>query len=143
MQARAVWRAVTKDWSDFLNNLIALLSGHRVRYCVIGGQGVNAYAEPLIGLDLELVVEADQLDMVESLLGEHFQLERFQNSLNVSASGSSLRVQIQPDPRYFEFPQRAGVRDVLGVRLPVAAIEDILQGKIWAVTDPKRRPSKR
>jgi hypothetical protein len=32
---------------------------------------------------------------------------------------------------------------VLGLALPVAAIEDILQGKIWAVQDPERRASKR
>jgi hypothetical protein len=38
---------------------------------------------------------------------------------------------------------RATVRDVLGMPLPVAAIEDLLQGKVWAATDPTRRPSKR
>jgi hypothetical protein len=63
--------------------------------------------------------------------------------LNVSAAGSDLRVQIQTDPRYFQFPQRAGVRDVLGVRLPVAAIEDVLQGKLWAATDRDRGPGNR
>jgi len=29
------------------------------------------------------------------------------------------------------------------LRLPVAAPEDVLQGKIWAVQDAERRPSKR
>jgi hypothetical protein len=32
---------------------------------------------------------------------------------------------------------------VLGVTLPVAAIEDILQGKIWAAEDTTCRASKR
>jgi hypothetical protein len=32
---------------------------------------------------------------------------------------------------------------VLGLRLPVAHIEDLLQGKLWAVMDATRRPSKR
>lgn len=27
--------------------------------------------------------------------------------------------------------------------MPVAALEDVLQGKIWAVSDPQRRGSKR
>ena len=31
--------------------LVALLARHNIRYCVIGGQGVNAYAEPLISLE--------------------------------------------------------------------------------------------
>ena len=50
---------------------------------------------------------------------------------------------MQTDPRYAPFLRRASERDVLGTRLPVAAVEDVLQGKIWAVTDPERRPSKR
>jgi hypothetical protein len=32
---------------------------------------------------------------------------------------------------------------VLGIDLPVAALEDILQGKIWAASDSTRRPTKR
>ncbi len=143
MQALEVWKAVTMDRSNFLDHLIALLAEHNIRYCVIGGQGVNAYVEPLISLDLDLVVAVNQLELVESLLGRHFKLERFAHSLNISAAGSDLRVQIQTDSRYFEFPDRAAVRDVLGVPLPVARKEDILQGKIWAASDPKRRPSKR
>ena len=43
MQALEVWNAVTMDKSNSLDNLIALLSGRQIRYCVIGGQGVNAY----------------------------------------------------------------------------------------------------
>jgi hypothetical protein len=143
MQARAFWKTVTMDRSDFLDSLIALLSEHHIRYCVIGGQGVNSYVEPLISLDLDLVVAVAQLEQVESLLRSHFRVEHFPNSLNVSAIGSDLRVQIQTDPRYFAFADRATVRDVLGLPLPVARIEDILQGKIWAATDPELRPSKR
>jgi hypothetical protein len=29
------------------------------------------------------------------------------------------------------------------LRLPVAPVEDVLQGKLWAVLDPARRASKR
>lgn len=32
---------------------------------------------------------------------------------------------------------------MLGLLLPIAAIEDVLQGKLWAVQDPTRRASKR
>ena len=62
---------------------------------------------------------------------------------NVSLAGSDLRVQLQTDPRYAAFVERASVRGVLGLSLPVAALEDVLQGKVWAAQDPKRRPSKR
>ena len=143
MQALTVWKTVTMDRSNFLDNLVGLLAEHDIHYCVIGGQGVNAYAEPLISLDLDLVVAVNQMELVESLLRGRFKVERFPNSLNISADGSDLRVQIQTDPRYFGFPARSDVRDVLGLPLPVANIEDLLQGKIWAALDPNRRPSKK
>jgi hypothetical protein len=69
MQALAFWKAVAMDRANFLEYLIALLAEHNVRYCVIGGQGVNAYADPLVSLDLDLVVAVDQLKEVERLLG--------------------------------------------------------------------------
>jgi len=143
MQALAFWKAVAMDRANFLEGLIGVLGEHNIRYCVIGGQGVNAYADPLVSLDLDLVVAVDQLKEVEKLLGERFHLEWFPHSLNVSAEGSQIRVQIQTDPRYFQFPERSSVREVLGLRLPVAAVEDVLDGKIWAVQDPERRASKR
>ena len=120
-----------------------MLEQRGVRYCVIGGQAVNAYVEPLVSLDLDLVVAAEELGSVEAALGERFKVERFAHSVKASMSGSLLRVQIQTDPRYESFLERASGRQVLGVCLPVAAIEDVLQGKIWAAQDPERRASKR
>jgi hypothetical protein len=38
---------------------------------------------------------------------------------------------------------RASVVDLLGMRLPVAALVDSFQGKLWAWSDPERRPLKR
>ncbi|HEY1220989.1 MAG TPA: nucleotidyl transferase AbiEii/AbiGii toxin family protein [Bryobacteraceae bacterium] len=143
MRARAFWKAVTVDHSDFLDSLIALLAEGGIRYCVIGGQAVNAYVEPLVSLDLDLVVAVDQMAGAEAMLRERFKVERFPHSLNVESAGSDLRVQIRTDPRYFAFVDRADSREVLGVTLPVAALEDVLQGKIWAASDPRRRPSTR
>ncbi len=143
MQAITFWKVVTVDQANLLEQLTTLLNEHQIQYCVIGGQAVNAYAEPLVSLDLDLVVATDQLEQVEALLRGLFQVKSFPHSLNVSVTGSDLRVQIQTDPRYASFPQRAEWRNVLGLTLPVANLEDILQGKIWAAQDPTRRASKR
>jgi hypothetical protein len=143
VRAQTFWKTVVEDKVDFLDRLIALLADHAVRYCVVGGQAVNAYAEPVVSLDLDVAVAADQLGQVEALLRQVFSVEQFPHSLNVSVPGSALRVQVQTDPRYAAFVDRAEVRDVLGLRLPVAGLEDLLQGKVWAVTDETRRPSKR
>ena len=143
MRALEFWKTVIVDQSNLLERLIALLNEHGIRYCVIGGQAVNAYAEPLVSLDLDLAVAVDQLSQVESLLAREFRAERFEHSLNVTLAGSDLRVQIQLDPRYAQFVERASKRDILGLTLSVASVEDVLRGKVWAAQDPTRRASKR
>ena len=54
-----------------------------------------------------------------------------------------MRVQIQTDRRYAAFVRTAQRRKVLGLLMPVARLEDVLRGKIWAAADPERRGSKR
>lgn len=143
MRAQAFWRTVVADHSDFLDRVIEVLAKNHIRYCVLGGQGVNAYVDPVVSLDLDVVIAVEQLAMLEQLLAKEFTVERFPHSINVSAKGSDLMVQLQTDPRYFGFLNDATVRDVLGVPLPVATVENILQGKVWAALDPTRRASKR
>lgn len=143
MHALEFWKTVTVDEAGLLASLTRFLEEQRIRYCVIGGQGVNAYVEPLVSLDLAFAVASDQLESLERLLVARFSTRRFEHSLNVSSPGSDLRVQFQTDPRYSEFVERAEVRDVLGLPLPVADVEDVLRGKVWAAQDPGRRGSKR
>jgi hypothetical protein len=143
VQALAYWKAVTADHAGFLERLLVVLHETGVAYCVIGGQGVNAYVEPVVSLDLDIAVAAPSLPLAEVALARHFRVERFPHSVNVSEPGSDLRLQLQTDPRYSDFVSRATLREVLGLTLPVASLEDVLQGKIWAVLDATRRASKR
>ena len=143
MLATEFWKTVTMDQTNLLEKLIYLLNERGIQFCAIGGQAVNAYVEPLVSLDLDIVVAVDQLEEAERLLAQDFQLKRYPHSLNVTLEGSDLRAQIQTDPRYASFVQRATEREVLGLMMPVANLEDVLQGKIWAVQDPERRGSKR
>jgi hypothetical protein len=136
-------RRVAKDQSDFLRAFLSFLKAKKVPYCLIGGLAVNAYAEPVVSLDLDIVVRADRLDEVVPDIKKAFSIKIFPNSINVSSPRSDLRIQIQTDPRYQAFLPRARTKEVLGYRLPIARIEDVLQGKIWAAGDPTRRPSKR
>jgi hypothetical protein len=143
VRAYAFWKTAVDDRVGLLDRLISTIAENRIRYCLVGGQAVNAYVEPVVSLDLDLVIAADQLAEAERLFRQTFVVERFPHSLNVSLPGSDLRVQLQTDPRYAGFVDRAVEREVLGLRFPVARLEDVLQGKLWAVTDPARRPSKR
>jgi hypothetical protein len=144
VQARAFLRSVTVDGSDALDRFLRVLSDAQVRWCVVGGLAVNAYTEPVVTLDLDLIVAADVTPtVVDASNRAGFSSERFAHSINLSASDSDLRIQLQTDPRYASFIDRAESRAVLGLTLPVAAIADVLQGKVWAFEDVARRASKR
>ena len=68
MQALAFWKAVTVDDSNLLERFFELLRVRKVRFCLIGGQAVNAYAEPVVSLDLHVVVLAsDNMYLYENL----------------------------------------------------------------------------
>jgi hypothetical protein len=140
LDAATLWARVIDDRSGFRDAFFALLDDHSIRFCVVDA---NAYVDPLIGLDLDVAVAAEDLILIERLLASRFRVEHFEHSLNVSARDSQLRVQIQMDPRYFAFVPRAMPREVLGVTLQVAAVEDVLQGKLWAFLDETRRGTKR
>jgi len=143
MRAAEFYRAVTMDRADLLDRLLALFEREHIRYCIIGGLAVNAYVEPLVSLDLDIAVASEDLSRVERLLADEFETAEFPHSLNVSDPNSSLRVQIQKDARYAAFVARSESHDVLGRSMKVAAVADVLQGKIWAAGDPERRESKR
>jgi hypothetical protein len=134
-------RELAHAGADPQERLIDVLTGSAIRDCVIGGQAVNAFAEPLVSLDLAAV--AEDLPRAEAILEAAFVLKRFPPSLSLSLPGTDLRAQVQTDPRYAEFVSRASPREVLGLELKVASAEDVLQGKVWAALDPGRRPSKR
>ncbi|HEY4716633.1 MAG TPA: nucleotidyl transferase AbiEii/AbiGii toxin family protein [bacterium] len=112
-------------------------------YCVIGGLAVNAYCEPVVSLDLDLVIAAKSFETFIKSAQKIFKIKNFAHSVNLSSAESDLRIQIQIDKRYLNVIPRASTKKVLGYKMKVAAVEDILQGKIWAYSDEGRRKSKR
>jgi hypothetical protein len=88
----------------------------------------NCYVEPVYTLDADIVV-------VSSIFHQH--------SVNALAAGSELRIQFTTDERYQAFLARSVEADVLGMRVKIACLEDVTQGKLWAYGDPRRRLSKR
>jgi hypothetical protein len=133
---------VTVDRSDALDRFLRVLSDAHVRWCVVGGLAVNSYTEPVVTLDLIVAAEATPT-VVDASSRAGFSSERFAHSINLSTADSDLRIQLQTDSRYASFIDRAEPRAVLGLTLPVAAIADVLQGKVWAFEDVTRRASKR
>jgi hypothetical protein len=144
MKGKNFFKAVTNGEIDLIQLLLSLLEGTGSAYCVIGGLAVNAYAEPVVSLDLDLVVVADRIEVFcKSAKGKGMRVEAFEHSFNLSVKGSDLRIQLQTDPRYQDFILRSKRREVLGYEMAVASLQDVLKGKIWAFSDETRRQSKR
>lgn len=144
MTGKTFFNAVANGQVDLLELFLRILRETEATYCVIGGLAVNAYAEPVVSLDLDLIVVSTDIDKVRRAAeAEGLKVHDFEHSINLSVAGSDLRIQLQTDPRYQDFPLRAVQRQVLGYEMSVAAIEDVLQGKLWAYCDDRRRASKR
>jgi hypothetical protein len=144
MTGREFLNNVANGEVDVIAVLLGMLRDTRSDYCVIGGLAVNAYAEPVVSLDLDLVVASARIDdLINAAVTAGMKVEEFEHSVNLTVTGSDLRVQLQKDPRYQGFIPRAGVRDVLGYQLVVACLDDVLAGKLWAYSDETRRGSKR
>ena len=143
MTKKEFMNSVSKGREDILQQILDLLNMMKIDYCVIGGLAVNAYVEPVVSLDLDLIVFVDAIDPLLKAAQKIFNIERFPHSMNLVSTKSDLRIQLQTDPRYQTFISRSSIKEVMGYEMKVAVVEDVLQGKIWAYSDEQRRKSKR
>ena len=143
MTAKEFANKIANGRQDFIEEFFSLLKKEKVKFCLIGGLAVNVYAEPVVSLDVDIVIVAAKIDSFVKLIKRKFKVAEFKHSINITAASSDVRIQIQKDERYQPFIKGARVKKVLGYSLPAAGIEDVLRGKIWAYSDKSRRQSKR
>ncbi|MCX5902576.1 MAG: hypothetical protein NTV89_03705 [Proteobacteria bacterium] len=144
MTAKDFIRAVSNGEEDIIQMLLDIIARAEMPYCIIGGLAVNAYADPVVSLDLDIVVVASHLETLCTKAREAgLQIERFEHRINLSSPKSDLRIQLLTGARYQEFIPRSQRKNVLGYEMMVATMEDVLKGKLWAYTDETRRKSKR
>jgi len=143
MTASEVFESVTGSGSSDFAILVRILDKHGA-WCLIGGLAVNCYVEPVYTLDADIVVVSTELPAIRNdLVAASFTVEEFPHLLNAKMAGSDLRIQFSLDPRYQDFLKQAHMVEVLGQRVPVASLADVVRGKLWAWTDEKRRATKR
>jgi hypothetical protein len=143
MTAAEVYESVTNGGTSDFAEVAAILEENGP-WCLIGGLAINCYVDPLYTVDADMVVVASQLMRVEKLLtGAGFQMRKFAHSLNAQRGEGRLNIQFSTDPRYQQFIEKATAQPVLGVTVPVATLENLVQGKVWAWSDRERRLSKR
>ena len=144
MTGKEFLNSLANGKSDIVQLLLDILAEKGSRYCMIGGLAVNAYVDPVVSLDIDIVVAIEDVETTSSAAKERgLEVEPFLHSINMSSPRSDLRIQLQTDPRYQDFIPRAELKDVLGYKMRVANLEDVLQGKVWAYMDETRRKSKR
>ena len=143
MNQKTFFKAITNGGKDIIQDIIDLLNQNNINYCVIGGLAVNAYVEPVVSLDLDIVVVVEGLDKLIESTKEKFKIEKFPHSINLGSKDSDVRIQLQTDIRYQDFIKKASVKGVMGYKMNVASLEDVLKGKVWAYSDIQRRGSKR
>lgn len=146
MTSKKFLNSLANGKRDVVQLFLDQLEKLKMDYCVIGGLAVNAYAEPVASLDLDLVLAVKDIEKLLERISQpkgEFSVTKFTHSINLQHPDSDLRIQIQTDPKYQPFITNALVKKVLGYEMKVAALEDLLKGKIWAYSDEERRKSKR
>jgi hypothetical protein len=143
MTATEIYESVTNGGASDFVEIVAVLNRHKP-WCLIGGLAVNCFVEPVYTTDADIVVVATSLERIErELKAVGFRVKRFAHSTNAQRPGSKLNVQFTTDDRYQDFLGNLTGREVLGVVVPVASLENIVHGKVWAWQDEQRRSTKR
>jgi len=144
MTGKEFLNSLAKGKTDIVQQLLSILTDTVSDYCLIGGLAVNAYVEPVVSLDVDIVVAVDNIVTVANAArAQKMKVEEFPHSVNITGSESDLRIQVQTDPRYQSFIASATVKEILGYKMKVASLDNVLQGKVWAYMDDTRRRSKR
>lgn len=144
MTAAELFESITNGGTSDFGQVVAVLKEQDIKWCLIGGLAVNCYVTPVYTTDADFVVVTEMLDLVvQKLTDKGFKISRFEFSVNAQKPGSDLVIQFTRDERYQPFVERAEIREIFDHSVPVAALPDLIQGKIWAWEDSRRRLSKR
>lgn len=74
---------------DIIHMLLDILAETGSRYCLIGGLAVNAYVEPVVSLDLDIVATIENIEAICKAAKERgFSVERFEHSVNLASEAS-------------------------------------------------------
>ena len=143
MTQKAFLNNIANGKKDIIQEIIDIMDKNNIEYCVIGGLAVNAYVEPVVSLDLDIVVIAQGIEKLLASVKNKFTVAEFPHSINLESNDSDIRIQIQSDERYQDFIKNASVKKIMGYKMKTASLADVLQGKVWAYSDIQRRGSKR
>ena len=151
MTEQQIYDGVVMSGTTDFAFVVEVLRRHGAGWCVIGGMAVNAYVRPVYTADLDMVVvAADLAPVLADLRAADFRVKEFPYSINAQRragpterASHMLMVQFSKAEEYQGFVDRAVLRPLLGLDVPVAAPLDLAQGKLSAWGNPLRREAKR
>jgi hypothetical protein len=130
MTGKEFLNSLVKGKTDILQQLLGILTETDSSYCLIGGLAVSAYVEPVVSLDVTIVVAiANILSVANTARSQKLKVEEFPHSLNLSGSDSDFRIQEQTDPRYQSFITNVTMKEILGYEMKVASVGQCITGQ--------------
>ena len=142
MTEKAFLNKIANGKSDIIQLFLDKLDELKIDYCVIGGLAVNAYAEPVASLDLDIVLAIKDTEKLLSLIKNVFRIDKFKHSINLKHPDSDLRIQLQTDERYLSFITNASEKKIFGYTMKVAVLEDVLKEKYGLIQMKKEEKAK-
>ncbi len=151
MTEREIYDGVVTNGAADFAQIVGILRTRGAEFCVIGGLAVNSYVTPVYTADLNLVVvTADLVLVLEDLRSADWRIEDYPDRINAQRivgpaerADSVLMVQFSKPDEMQPYINRASLRSVFGLDVPVAALPDLVAAKLAAWAEPRRRPNKR
>ena len=139
MTEQEIYDGVIVNGTTDFSFVAGTLRRHGASWCVIGGLAVNSYATPVYTADLDLVVISTELEPVlADLRAADFRVKESPFSTNAQRRAERtnrlthhLTARFTKSDRYQPFVERAALRTILGLEVPVAALPDLVQGELW------------
>ena len=77
MTKKEFFKKLINDKNDFLQQFLDLLHENKIDYCVIDGLAVNAYVEPVVSLDLDIIIATNAITSLKQKARKLFKTKTF------------------------------------------------------------------
>ncbi|MFN2507923.1 MAG: hypothetical protein ABR589_04025 [Chthoniobacterales bacterium] len=143
MTAAEIYESVTNGGTSTFAEAAAIFDRHGP-WCLIGGLALNHYVNPVYSTDADVVLAFENFLAVDrELMKAGYTVASCTAFLTAGKPDGRLWFDFHTAPRYQAFIGRAERAEVLGSRVPIASLSDLLQGKVWAWNHPGRLLSQR
>ncbi len=125
MKSKNLLKKLGGGGPDLIKQIKDTLEKLNIPYCVTGGFAVNAYAKPVITPECEFVIPLDYIKELMPVLDKKYCVEMRRDSMLLTSPDSELKILIHTEAGLHKLIDSSSERDILGYRMPVAAVADL------------------